>query len=129
MRVLVDTHCWLWWLSEPDRLPPRASAVLAATENERFLSAASVWEIAIKWRRGKLRLPDEPQRFVPDAMRLSGVLPLEVTQRHVLGVAALPLHHHDPFDRLLVAQAQIEGLALLTVDRELEPYGVKIVWA
>jgi PIN domain nuclease of toxin-antitoxin system len=127
--VLLDTQCWLWMVADPDRLSRSARGIVASDEHELFLSSASSWEIAIKHGLGKLTLPAPPPEFVPTRMRLTRVLPLPVTHAHACGVTELPWHHRDPFDRLLVAQARIESLSLLTADRQLRPYDVPIVWA
>ena len=129
MRILVDTECWLWMVADPERLSRRARAIVSADEHELFLSSASSWEISIKYGLGKLTLPAPPQEFVPTRMQLTRMLPLVVTHAHALRVAELPWHHCDPFDRLLVAQAQTESLSLLTADRQLRPYDVPMVWA
>lgn len=126
---MLDTHVWLWMLSARARLSPQSLETIEDTETELYLSAASSWEIAIKNAAGKLPLPEPPSRYVPDRMMRSRVTPLVVEHVHALEVAALPLHHRDPFDRLLVAQARVEGLPLLTADRRLEPYEVELVWA
>jgi PIN domain nuclease of toxin-antitoxin system len=129
VRVLVDTHVALWGLTDDPRLSERARAVLDGTiEADRFLSLASAHEIAVKVSIGKLAL-DRPlaalfAAFASD-LRLT---PLPVTHLHCSTLAALPLHHRDPFDRMLVAQAQVEQLDLLTADGQLAPYGVPIVW-
>lgn len=128
MRLLLDTQVWLWLQHAPDRL----GAALNLAEdpaNQLLFSAASSWEIAIKWRLGKLSLPEPPEVYVPDRVATSGVVPLAVEHGHALAVASLPIHHGDPFDRLLVAQAVAESAALLTADRALAPYDVEIVWA
>jgi PIN domain nuclease of toxin-antitoxin system len=127
MRLLVDTQVWLWMLATPDRLTPEARALVENGATEVLLSAASAWEIAIKVGLGRLALPGPPEDTVPALMVRSAVTPLSVTHRHALRVAALPPHHRDPFDRLLVAQAQIEDLPLLTADPQLRAYDVKIV--
>lgn len=129
MRVLLDTHCWLWLQTAPRRFSDEASAILADRRHELLLSAASSWEIAIKWALGRLSLPVPPAEYVPDRMQRSGVVGLAVEHHHVLAVAALAVHHTDPFDRLLVAQAVAEGATLLTADHELRPYEVDIIWA
>lgn len=129
MKVLVDTQCWLCMLADPGRLSRRAQRMLARGDRELYLSAASAWEIAIKWRLGKLTLPAGPVEYVTSRVGRSGVLPLPIKHAHALQVARLAPHHRDPFDRLLVAQAQLEDMALLTADRQLEPYGVRIEWA
>lgn len=127
MRILLDTHAWLWLQTTPERLSERALALVSDPGNDLYLSAASAWEIAIKYALGKLPLPEPPAEYVPTRLRTSGASPLFVEHRHALHVASLPHHHRDPFDRLLIAQAHLDGLSLLTTDPELEPYGVDIV--
>lgn len=129
MSLLLDTQCWLWMVADPERLSPKARALVSSDEHELFLSSASSWEIAIKCGLGKLELPAPPAEFVPTRMRLTGVSPLVVTHAHALAVGELPWHHRDPFDRLLVAQAKAESLSLMTADRRLGAYDVPIVWA
>jgi len=105
----------------------RCSAV--EIEHALLFSAASSWEIALKYAQGKLALPDPPSRDVPSRLQGSGVTPIPVQHAHALRVAELPLHHRDPFDRLLVAQSQLERAPLLTVDEKLRAYDVELVWA
>ncbi len=128
MRYLLDTGVWLWSLLQPERLSRKAQDVITELEQEIFLSAVSSWEIAIKSSTGKLKLPQSAQSFVPQFMREQGLRPLPISLGHTLAVASLPLHHRDPFDRLLIAQALEEKMALLTADRAFEKYGVDIVW-
>jgi len=128
-RILLDTECWLWWHLCPEKL---GAAALAAFEERRavlLLSAASSWEIAIKQALGKLRLPEPPERFVPEQMAEDGIDALPVQHTHALHVARLPPHHADPFDRLLVAQAQIERCSLMTADVQILAYDVDVLWA
>jgi PIN domain nuclease of toxin-antitoxin system len=129
VKVLLDTQCWLWMQVAPERFSSAAMALVRDLDNGLFLSAVSAWEIAIKYALGKLPLPLPPEEYVPSRLARSGVLALAVTHSHALHVATLPHHHRDPFDRLLVAQAQLEGMAILTVDRQLEPYDVTVHWA
>jgi len=129
MKLLIDTHCWLWWLSAPDKINRRAQRLVANRDHEVFLSAASCWEMAIKVALGKLRIEEPLHLFVPSRLAAQGMQQLAVTHAHALRVALLPHHHRDPFDRMLVAQAQLEGLTILTADRQLEPYDVDTVWA
>lgn len=129
MRVLLDTHCWLWLQTEPERLSEDALALARSPKTENLLSAASSWEIAIKFALGRLSLPKPPYEYVPERILSSGVIPLPVEHVHALHVAGLPKHHKDPFDRLLIAQAQIEGVAIMTADRRFEPYEVTVHWA
>lgn len=126
MRILLDTQCWLWMQALPERFSSNALRLVEDPENDLFLSTASSWEIAIKSGLGKLSLPMPPDDYVPDRMRSSGVIGLPIEHSHALQVASLPLHHRDPFDRLLIAQAQLERLTILTADRQLVQYEVQI---
>lgn len=127
MSVLLDTQVWLWLLTRPERLGPTTLSFLEDDRNELYLSAASAWEIAIKYRLGKLALPDPPGFYVPDRMRTSGVEALPIEHSHALAVASLEDHHRDPFDRILIAQAQVEGLSLVSADRMLAGYDVPLI--
>ncbi len=127
MRFLLDTHCWLWMQAEPERFGQRAQAVVEDRGSELFLSAASSWEIAIKYALGRLPLPEPPDEYVPGRLASSGVTALAIEHGHALRVARLPPHHRDPFDRLLVAQAQLEGLTIVTRDSEIAKYQVAIL--
>jgi PIN domain nuclease of toxin-antitoxin system len=129
VRLLVDTHVWLWLQAEPRRIDDGVLDLLADPGHELLLSAASGWEIAIKYALGKLPLPEPPSAYVPDRMRRSGATGLSVDHRHALGVADLPAHHRDPFDRLLIVQAQLEGLQIVTEDRSFAAYDVPVRWA
>lgn len=125
MRLLLDTHIFLWAVADSRRLKAAARKQMLAAEQV-FVSSASIWEVAIKARLGKIAAdPDELAEAIP----ASGFIELPVTARHAAGVVQLPLHHYDPFDRLLIAQAFAEPLLLLTADAALEPYGplVKLV--
>jgi PIN domain nuclease of toxin-antitoxin system len=127
MRVLLDTHCFLWWIIDSPLLPPYARQVIAEGRNELFLSAASGWEIAIKAHRGRLQLPQPPNRFIPEQLSRNHIQTLPVLMSHALHVCSLPNHHQDPFDRLLVAQAQFEHLPILTMDAEIVKYDVRVL--
>lgn len=129
MRILLDTHCWIWCLEAPERLSRGAQDLIADQGNQVFLSAASSWEMAIKHAAGKLRLPEAPERYVPSRLEALAMSVLPVELPHTLRVASLPPLHGDPFDRLLVAQAQIERLSLLTADPEILRYDVETIWA
>ena len=129
MRVLLDTQCWLWMRAAPQRLSARTRRLLTDPANELLLSAASVWELAIKAALGKARLPEPFGEFVTSRLAEDGIVPLPIQHIHAMRVAELPAHHCDPFDRLLVAQAQIEALSLLTADRQLEAYDVAVIRA
>ena len=124
MKLLLDTHAALWFLSGDDRLGENAKRHLTDDTNRVLLSAAVVWEIAIKRALGKLVVPDEYLSLLLDA----GVQPLPVTPVHAAAVERLPPHHRDPFDRMLVSQATVEGGALVSRDPVLRPYDVTLVW-
>jgi PIN domain nuclease of toxin-antitoxin system len=127
VRLLLDTQVWLWMLAAPERLSKKTRALVVSPENELLLSAASAWEIAIKYALGKLQLPEVPEEYIPSLMTRTGITPLPVHHRHALHVASLPAHHRDPFDRLLVAQAQLEKLPILTADRAFRLYDVQVL--
>lgn len=129
MRILLDTQCWLWLHAEPERFGAEALTVVEDRDNELLFSAASAWEIAIKYALGKLPLPVPPAEYVPSRMGRAGTTAVPVLHDHALRVATLPPHHRDPFDRLLVAQGQAERLRLLTADRQFAPYDVEVIWA
>jgi PIN domain nuclease of toxin-antitoxin system len=129
VTILLDTQCWLWWIAHPERLGRRALEHMIDPGNRLLLSAASSWEIAVKYALGKLSLPAPPGTFVPSRLARDAISALPVEHAHALQVGLLPHHHRDPFDRLLVAQAQIEAVPLMTADRQLEPYEVDIIWA
>lgn len=123
MRLLLDTHVFLWLLADPERLGEHLDAA-EDPRNELFVSAASSWEIAIKHGLGRLPLPEEPERYVPSRIRAIGALPLAVEHGHALAVGALPAIHRDPFDRLLIAQANALEMTILTADRLVAEYPV-----
>jgi len=129
MRILLDTQCWLWMSLSPERFSSRARGLVENRENVLYLSAASAWEMAIKHALGKLRLPEPPVTYVPARIAALGVQPLAIEHEHALRVATLPAHHRDPFDRLLVAQAQIDDLPILTADPAIGKYDVETVAA
>ncbi len=128
MRLLLDTHAFLWWLTDDERLSRRARRVIGDGANEVFVSAASAWEIAIKTRLGRVRLPEDVERYIPDQLEQNAFQVLPVRLGHALRVAALPDVHRDPFDRLLVAQALVESLAIVSGDRNVASYAARVVW-
>jgi PIN domain nuclease of toxin-antitoxin system len=127
MRILLDTSCWLWMVAASDRLGPDARELLEDRRNELLFSAASSWEIAIKYALGKLPLPEAPSRYVPGRMRVTGVTPLRVEHSHALAVTSLPAHHRDPFDRLLIAQASLAGVPIMTADKVFDHYEIDTI--
>ena len=128
MKILLDTHTFLWWITDDQRLSGRARDIISDGGNELFLSAATGWEIAIKVQIGRLKLPEEPIRFILDQMRINAIQSLPVQMNHALHVSTLPQHHRDPFDRLLIAQAQLEELPVLSSDYQLANYQVEVIW-
>jgi PIN domain nuclease of toxin-antitoxin system len=129
MRLLLDTNVVLWLADDPSVVRPDTLDLLAADGTDLLLSAVVPWEIAIKWRSGKLTLPEHPRNWVQRLSREFGTQSLPITQSHVTEVADLPDHHRDPFDRLLVAQAQLEGIGVVTADEVFTKYGVEVIAA
>lgn len=125
MSLLLDTHVFLWWIGEPARLSDDARAAIADPQTLVYVSAASAWEISIKRALGRVDLRDEEFSY---GIRESGFAELNVTVEHSLVAGALPPHHRDPFDRMLVAQATVEGLRLVTHDRVITAYDTEPLW-
>jgi len=123
-RWLIDTHAVLWWLTDSPELTQRARAVIADSTNDLLVSSVCVWEIAIKRALGKLEAPEDLLAVI----EAEGFGWLPVTPRHAWVAGALPHHHSDPFDRLLIAQALTEGLVVLTADQAIGAYGVGVCW-
>jgi PIN domain nuclease of toxin-antitoxin system len=128
VRLLLDTHAFLFWVSGGERLSPRARSAIALAANECHLSLASCWEIAIKVSLGKLRIDEPMERFIPSQMTQNGFRSVPIELRHVLRVARLPFLHRDPFDRLLAAQALEESLTIVSADTVFPDYGVDRIW-
>lgn len=127
MRLLLDTHVWLWMISADDRLSAESRSLLQDPQTDVYLSVAAVWEIGIKHAAGKLRYSGSPSVQVPIHIQRSGVAILQIEVQHALAAAALPMHHRDPFDRLMIAQAQAEELTLATADQRLGAYDVSLL--
>ncbi len=128
MRLLLDTCTFLWIAADAPRLSRRARALFQAPENEVFLSAGSVWEIAVKHALGRLPLPDDPSRFVPEMREVHGIEALPIDEASVLHMLRLPALHRDPFDRVLVGQAIVHGLTILTPDPLITQYPALSAW-
>jgi PIN domain nuclease of toxin-antitoxin system len=126
-RFLLDTHCWLWWNGEPARLSLKARQVIEDAGNEVLFSVVSAWEISIKFALGRLRLPGEPVRYIPERLESNRMTVLPVHLPHALEISRLPKYHADPFDRLLIAQTRAENLVLITADRKLGRYDVSLL--
>jgi PIN domain nuclease of toxin-antitoxin system len=123
MRLLLDSHTIIWWLAEDPRVKADVRALIGSRRNETFLSVASVWEIGIKTALGKLRTPGD----LPEQMAANDIRPLTITMNHAQAAASLPHHHRDPFDRMLIAQARIEDLTLVTRDANISAYDVRVL--
>lgn len=128
MRLLLDTHAFLWWIADDERLSPRGRALLADGANEVFVSAVCAWEIVVKARLGRLEVPEPVDRFVTAQLEASAFLPLSISMRHALGLASLPDVHSDPFDRMLASQAVAEEMTLVSGDRVFAAYPVTTEW-
>jgi PIN domain nuclease of toxin-antitoxin system len=129
LKLLLDTQCLLWWFTAPERLNADAIEQIVSEDNQLFFSVASAWEIAIKVSVGKLPLPEPVDTYIASRMQRLGIKYLDIVFPHVCQVAILPLLHRDPFDRILIAQAQTEQLTLVTADEMLTKYGVDLLWA
>ena len=129
MRALLDTHTFLWWVStRGSNLSARASQFISDPSNEILVSTASAWEIAIKESNARLRLATRAERYVPDRIRRHGFVTIPVDMAHALRVSRLPPIHRDPFDRLLVAQALVESIPIVTADPAINRYDVETIW-
>ncbi len=127
MRLLLDTHTFIWWDGEPGKLSPQALALCKDPTNTLVLSIASVWEMQIKIQLGKLSLR-LPLRDVVAEQQVNGMGLLPITLPHVLALEGLPHHHGDPFDRLLIAQAKAEGVSIISHDHKFTSYPVTVIW-
>jgi PIN domain nuclease of toxin-antitoxin system len=129
VKLLLDTQCWLWWFSQPEKLSEEAIAQIADEANEVWFSVASVWEIGIKVAIGKLPLPEPIDNYISTRMIQLGAQSLEITTSHALKAASLPLIHKDPFDRMLIAQSQLEAMTIVSADSMFAHYDVAVIWA
>ncbi len=128
MKVLVDTHTFLWALLHDHRLTPKAKQILRSKEHELVFSLVSLWEIAIKIKTGKLNTIGSSVSYLRDEMNNYGMELLPIRYEHILQLESLPHHHGDPFDRLIISQALTESLPILSADRIFASYGIKLVW-
>lgn len=127
MRLLLDSHAFLWWSDTVEKLSPRALAACESVENTLYLSIASIWELQLKINLGKLQLNGTLADIVAK-QRGQGLQLLDITPEHIYATAALPMFHADPFDRLLIAQVWMENMTLITADQKLSQYPVNILW-
>jgi PIN domain nuclease of toxin-antitoxin system len=127
VRLLLDTQIFLWYLDQAARIPSGARDAIEAADNTVLVSAAVIWEVAIKVSVGRLEIPAAELRRLPRLIEATGFAELPVLARHAAGVHALPWHHRDPFDRLLISQAREESLTLVTVDPAIRAYDVAVL--
>ncbi len=128
MRVLLDTCTFLWLVEGSDELSSRSREIIVDVSNELYLSSASAWEIALKFKSGRLLPRRDPQELIPEQRDLHKIASLPVSEDAALQTARLPDLHRDPFDRMLVAQAIVEGLTMLTPDQAIRQYAVRSIW-
>jgi len=127
VNILIDTQIFIWLFGFPNRLSPNVEKLLKNPANTVYFSSVSAWEIAIKYGNGKLQLPDSPKIYIPDRIQRANFKWLEIKHEHTLSVANLPPIHKDPFDRLLITQANVENLTLLSADSVFGNYSVKLI--
>lgn len=128
MRILLDTHAFLWWINNDPQLTANARSLIEDISNEIFISTVSGWEIAIKAQLGKLTVASDLEQFIANQITQNYFTILPITLSHALHIYNLPLHHRDPFDRMLVAQSQLEGLSILTIDPLIRQYTASTIW-
>ena len=128
MRYLLDTHVFLWMAAAPDQLSTEIRELVRQKSNRLHLSAASGWEIALLQNLGRIKLPDEPRRFIPEAIQHLQIVPLPIGFSTAIAAAALPLIHRDPFDRIIIAEAIKENMIVLTKDNQFKEYDVQSAW-
>ena len=126
-KYLIDTHCWLWWHIDPNRLGRHTLKLIEDEESIIFFSVVSAWEIVIKYNLKKIKLPLPPSDYIPKRLEISYMEVIPVNLCHVLQVEKLPDYHKDPFDRLLIAQAITEKLTVITVDHQFQDYGIETI--
>ena len=128
MKYLLDTHTLLWFLTDDKKLSRRARQLIESSSNESFLSIVSLWEIAIKTGLGKLDLDKPFEQMFPEQLYLNNIKILDITVNSLIKLTTLPLHHRDPFDRLIIAQGLAEGLPIISVDTTFDAYGIDRKW-
>jgi PIN domain nuclease of toxin-antitoxin system len=128
MKLLLDTCTFLWIASGSPQLSKAAAEAFLDRNNERYLSASAAWEIAVKYALGRLPLPEKPARFIPRIREASGIETLDIDEESAIQAGRLPALNSDPFDRMLVAQALVHGMTILTPDPQIERYAVRVLW-
>lgn len=128
MNILLDTHAFLWFVDDNPRLSEPARVLIESEDSQPFISMASLWEIAIKISLGKLQLKQPYETFIPQQLALNGIGILNLSLEHTAAIASLPFHHRDPFDRLIVVQAKIEIMTLVSADPAFDAYEIQREW-
>ena len=128
MRLLLDTCSFIWFLADAPELSAKARAAILDPANSVYLSAVSAWEIGRKYAKGDLELPGRPESLIPQIRTDSGILSLPLSEEEAISAEKLPLLHKDPFDRMIIAQALVQGMVVVTPDRAFEPYPVRLLW-
>jgi len=128
MKLLLDTSSFLWVILDAPELSGQAIELFTDPDNEVYLSSVSTWEIAVKYELGKLPLPEAPEKFIPSQRAMHGIEPLPLDEESTLYLTKLPYYHKDPFDRMLVCQAIVHGLVILTPDQLIQQYPVRTSW-
>ena len=128
MELLLDTHSFLWFAGGDERLSKRAQDAISDLDNGAYLSVSSLWEMTIKINIGKLKLPRPFGELIPEQLVLNEIEVLHAELPHLASYIDLPLHHRDPFDRLIIAQAKVENMQVVSKDGEFEKYGVELLW-
>jgi len=128
VRALLDTHTLLWWVTNDPQLSQPVREIITNPDNTLYLSVASSWEIIIKYNAGKLPLPEQAPEFIESSLKVNGFESLSIELPHILQIHQLPNYHRDPFDRILIAQSQVENLLLLTIDHQIKRYPVQTFW-
>jgi len=128
MKLLLDTHTFLWWITDDPQISAKALDLMGNSQNDLYWSAASTWEVAIKYALGRLPLPDAPAIFLPAELGKNRIESLPIADTHAFQAGLLPRHHRDPFDRMLVAQAKVETLGIVSNDQKIRLYNVNVYW-
>ena len=128
MRALLDTHTFLWWISDSGRLSKRAYEFIEKPSNTIYFSSVSCWEISIKSTLGSIQFPKKMESFIAEQISINSFEPLSLNISHAVNIRVLPQHHKDPFDRMLISQSQIEDMPLITGDKLISKYKIELIW-
>lgn len=128
MKFILDTHTFLWWITDSQLLSQTARDIISDGNSELFWSAASSWEVAMKYKLGRLPLPEAPELFIPIELAKNRIESLPIINKHSFKAGQLPIHHRDPFDRMLIAQAQVENMEIISNDHQISLYDINTAW-